>query len=144
VVQIPGQGEPEAQSEGGEAEAGECGSERWAVQLGYDAAARSVATARRQPSTIDTLRALSPPAHVKTSPRAPPTETTVFRLDCVRLRWYMREADGDYHMVLTDEHGDSTRSANRVCQRWRGGNPRSPNTPQPTPSDPIYDVAVRP
>jgi hypothetical protein len=57
-----------------------CGSERWAVKLGYDAAARSVGLVHWQPTTVDTLRALSPPPHVKTSPRTAPPETTVFRL----------------------------------------------------------------
>jgi hypothetical protein len=75
------------------------------VKLGSNPAARSVPTAHRQPTTIDGLRALAAPAHVKTSRRTPPIETTLFRLDGVRLCWYMREADGDYHMVLADEHG---------------------------------------
>jgi hypothetical protein len=107
VVQAPSQREAEGEGESEEAETGECGSERWAVKVGHDGAAKSVAMAHRQPTTIDMLRALSPPEHVKKSPRTSPTETTVFRLDGVRLRWYMREADGDYHMVLADEHGDT-------------------------------------
>jgi hypothetical protein len=86
VVQAPAQRESERELESEEAEAGECGSERWAVKLGYDAAARDVAIAHPQTTTIDTLRALVPPARIKTSPRTPPTETMVFRLDGVRLR----------------------------------------------------------
>lgn len=87
--------------------AGECGTERWAVKLGYDDAASTVDLENPQLTTIDALRTLAPPEHVKTALRAVPTEMTMFRLNDVRLCWYMREADGDYHMVIADEHGDT-------------------------------------
>lgn len=108
-IEVPRTESPAGEREeaGQQAEIGECGIERWAVKLGYDDAARTVDVENPQLTTIDALRALLPPQYLKTSPRTSPTEMTVFRLDDVSLRWYMREADGDYHMVIVDEHGDT-------------------------------------
>ena len=103
------EGGPTAQGEEAveQPEEGECGVERWAIKEGYDEAANHVDTEHPQLTTIDALRALLPPEHLRTSPRLPPTETTTFLITDVRLHSYVREADGDYHMVIADEHGDT-------------------------------------
>lgn len=51
-------------------------------------------------TTIDALRALPAPAALPAT-RIPPTETTVYRIHAT-LTAYKREADGDYHLVLTN------------------------------------------
>ncbi len=52
------------------------------------------------------LRRRSVPSTLPATGRVAPVETTTYRVRA-RLREYVREADGDYHLVLRDAHGRS-------------------------------------
>jgi hypothetical protein len=80
-----------------------CGTERWTVKTGTDDDRDLVGTVPRD-VTIRFLRRLATPASKPQTARVAPAETTVYRLHA-RLQQYVREDDGDYHLVLSDLAG---------------------------------------
>jgi hypothetical protein len=80
-----------------------CGTERWTVKTMTDDDRHDIAAGVRD-TTIRALRHRSTPASRPATARVAPTETTTFRVHA-RLREYVREADGDYHLVLADRAG---------------------------------------
>jgi hypothetical protein len=88
-----------------------CGVERWTVKTGTDAGAAAVDIAHPQDTTIAALAALPPPTReqldANPSSRIGAAETTAYRLSGVTLTGYKLEADGDFHLVLTDSAGNT-------------------------------------
>lgn len=82
-----------------------CGTERWTVKTGTDDDRHRVSTTVRDVS-IKFLRGRSTPATKPQTGRVTPVETTIYRVQA-RLRKYVRENDGDYHLVLVDRAGRS-------------------------------------
>jgi hypothetical protein len=80
-----------------------CGTERWTVKTATDDDRNRIA-AGAQDTTIRALRHRSTPTTRPATTRVAPTETTTFRVHA-RLREYVREDDGDYHLVLADRAG---------------------------------------
>ena len=78
--------------------AGACGTERWAVKTGTDAAAVQVDTTHVQDSTVTALGAVPRPTDPTT--RVPGVETTVYRIRAT-LTSYKLESDSDLHLVLS-------------------------------------------
>jgi hypothetical protein len=79
-----------------------CGTERWSVKVGTDRDASRVATSP-QVTTIAQLRLIAAPPRPNSRPRTrfAPTELTTFQVKGI-LRVIKREADQDYHLVITD------------------------------------------
>jgi hypothetical protein len=79
-----------------------CGTERWPVKIGTDKDARKVATSPKL-ATIAQLRLIAAPARPNSRPSArfAPTELTTFQVKGI-LRVIKKEADQDYHLVITD------------------------------------------
>ena len=79
-----------------------CGTERWPVKVGTDRDARNVGTSP-QVTTIAQLRSIAAPArpNSRRSTRFAPTELTTFQVKGI-LRVIKKEADQDYHLVITD------------------------------------------
>lgn len=77
-----------------------CGTERWAIKTATDANAASIAKAPVA-GTIAALSAL-PAQNGNDTDRIGPTEVTTYQLTDVKLVQYRREADGDYHLVVSD------------------------------------------
>jgi hypothetical protein len=79
-----------------------CGTERWPVKVGTDKDATKVVTSP-QVATIAQLRLIAPPARPdsRRSTRFAPTELTTFQVKGI-LRVIKKEADQDYHLVITD------------------------------------------
>jgi hypothetical protein len=77
----------------------------WPVKIGKDPDALGVSL-DPVPTTIDELRAVP---HVERPPagRIAPVELRTWVLRDVELRSFQRAPDGDVHMVLADEHGDT-------------------------------------
>jgi hypothetical protein len=79
-----------------------CGTERWSVKTGTDAAAASV-NLTPQDTTIAALGGLSVPSGLGSSaPRLTPYEFNTYRLTNVTFTQYKLESDSDYHLVLSD------------------------------------------
>jgi hypothetical protein len=78
-----------------------CGSERWAVKTLSDQDAGLVDLQAPEPASVASLVARVRPPHLPEDRRVRPTETTLFRVEA-RLLGYVREADGDIHVVLGD------------------------------------------
>lgn len=86
---------------------GNCGTERWSVKTGTDNDVLSVSLVP-VPTTIAQLTALPVPANQSaTCNRNPPTETTVYELVDVNLHFHSLESDSDYHIVASDQSGNS-------------------------------------
>jgi hypothetical protein len=79
-----------------------CGTERWPVKVGTDRDATKVVTLP-QMITIAQLRSIRAPANPNSrrSARFAPTELTTFQIKGI-LRVIKKEADQDYHLVITD------------------------------------------
>lgn len=75
-----------------------CGVERWAVKTLTDPAANQV-NLTPQLSSIADLVSITPP--VSPTDRVGPTETSTFQISGT-LTFIKQEADGDYHLVLSD------------------------------------------
>lgn len=80
-----------------------CGTERWSVKTATDDDRHRVNTTPRDVS-IRYLRARHTPAVRPQTSRVAPVELTTYRVHA-RLVEYVREADGDYHLVLADRAG---------------------------------------
>ncbi len=84
---------------------GGCGTERWAVKTGTDNDVASIDMVP-QVTTIAQLVNL-PVAQGGTCTRGAGTELTVFELQDVNLMFHGLESDSDYHVVATDNSGNS-------------------------------------
>jgi hypothetical protein len=80
-----------------------CGTERWTVKTGTDDDRHRVRTGSHDVS-IRFLRNRTTPAVKPQTQRVAPVETTTYRVHA-RLTDYVREDDGDYHLVLSDKAG---------------------------------------
>ena len=80
-----------------------CGTERWSVKTAADDDRSRVATKPRDVS-IRYLRARHTPSYRPQTARVAPVELTTYRVHA-RLVEYVREDDGDYHLVLADRAG---------------------------------------
>lgn len=80
-----------------------CGTERWPVKTLTDDDRDEVNLAAREVS-IRYLRRRATPVVKPQSSRAGTVERTTYRVHA-RLHEYVREADGDYHLVLRDRRG---------------------------------------
>lgn len=78
--------------------------ERWSVKTGADADAEALTTQAPTAATIAQLTALSVPGFLPPDGRSDGAEKTVYQLTAT-LQAFGREADGDYHMVIADDHG---------------------------------------
>lgn len=86
-----------------------CGVERWSVKTGTDPDAARINPAAIADTTVAQLVALNAghpqadavlKAHARS--RIAPVETTVYRLQHVRLTGWKQESDSDLHLVLKD------------------------------------------
>jgi hypothetical protein len=80
-----------------------CGTERWTVKTATDDDRHHVTSAPRD-ATIRYLRTRNTPSFRPQTGRVAPVELTTYRVRA-RLAEYVREADGDYHLVLADRRG---------------------------------------
>jgi hypothetical protein len=80
-----------------------CGTERWTVKTGADDDRHHVHAGAHGVS-IRYLRHRNTPVVKPQTERVSPVETTIYRVHA-RLTDYVREADGDYHLVLSDQAG---------------------------------------
>src|SRR3954468_17835977 len=80
-----------------------CGTERWSVKTAADDDRHHVVTTPRNVS-IRYLRTRHTPSNRPQPGRSAPVELTTYRVHA-RLVEYVREADGDYHLVLADRAG---------------------------------------
>jgi len=86
--------------------AARCGVERWDVKIGTDQEAERVDIKEIRSTTITEMRAWPvPPAHLHR--RTWPYETSVWKVQGVLIA-YKREADSDYHLVITDKQHQGT------------------------------------
>lgn len=80
-----------------------CGTERWSVKTVADDDRHRVVTKPRDVS-IHYLRTRHTPSYRPQTARDAPVELTTYRVHA-RLVEYVREDDGDYHLVLADHAG---------------------------------------
>lgn len=80
-----------------------CGTERWTVKTAADDDRHRIDTDPVR-ATIRHLRHRPTPASKPQTGRVAPVETTTYRVH-TRLVSFVREDDGDYHLVLRDRHG---------------------------------------
>jgi hypothetical protein len=79
---------------------------RWSVKTGADPGAAQLVGQAPTDTTIANLRALAVPAVLPPDARAQGAEETVWRL-VATLTGYKQESDGDYHLVIVDELGNT-------------------------------------
>ncbi len=80
--------------------------QRWSVKTGADAGAANLVGQNPTPTTIASMCALAVPAVLPTDARTPGTEETVWQIDAT-LTGYKLESDGDYHLVIADNQGNT-------------------------------------
>lgn len=82
-----------------------CGKERWPVKVGTDRDVSQVNMTVHE-TNIAALTRIDPPKNpdVRRDSRYGPTETTVYQVSGL-LTLIKRERDGDYHLVIEDNHG---------------------------------------
>lgn len=83
-----------------------CGVERWSVKTGTDSDAGLIDLGTPTSTTVADLDGLQPPGDLPDDSRIQPTETTLYQLQAT-LTEYKLEDDSDYHLVLTDDAGDT-------------------------------------
>jgi len=81
-----------------------CGVERWSVKTGTDSMASQVNLSSYISSTIYNFHQSAKPASLPANSRISPRETTQYQLSGT-LTKYNRQADSDYHLVITDSAG---------------------------------------
>ncbi len=83
-----------------------CGVERWSVKTGTDPDVSKINMASAMPVQITDLRAISTPSTLPPGNRILPVEATLYT---VRGNLIIKksESDGDYHLVLADEAGNT-------------------------------------
>jgi hypothetical protein len=82
----------------------QCGGERWSVKIGSDADVGLVNLNNPTPTTLAALTSLSAPNPIPDNKRVQPTETTLWVINAT-LKQYQKQADSDYHLLLTDGAG---------------------------------------
>ena len=80
--------------------------ERWAVKTAADADAQALTGQPPTPTTVAELRALEVPALLPPDGRSDGAEKTVWQLTAT-LQTYRIESDGDYHLVIADDQGNT-------------------------------------
>lgn len=80
--------------------------QRWAVKTGADAGAANLVGQSPTATTIADMRAQAVPAVLPPDDRSPGVEETVWQLDAT-LSGYKHESDGDYHLVIADDQGNT-------------------------------------
>ena len=80
--------------------------ERWAVKTASDADAQALTGQPPTPTTVAELRALEVPAFLPPDGRSDGAEKTVWQLTAT-LQTYRSESDGDYHLVIADDQGNT-------------------------------------
>ena len=80
-----------------------CGTERWSVKTATDDDRHHINTAPRDAS-IRYLRSRTTPSYRPQTGRVAPVELTTYKVHA-RLVEYVREQDGDDHLVLQDKSG---------------------------------------
>jgi hypothetical protein len=76
------------------------------VKTGTDSSATSIDLNSASPTTISSLVALNAPQPIPPTSRVSPTETTVWALTATLVEFKV-ENDSDYHLVLSDEAGNT-------------------------------------
>jgi hypothetical protein len=79
---------------------------RWSVKTGADAGAGQLAGQVPTATTIASLRALAVPAVLPPDGRSEGAEQTTWQLEAT-LTGYKHETDGDYHLVIADDQGNT-------------------------------------
>ena len=82
----------------------QCGGERWSVKIGSDADVGLVNLNNPTPTTLAALTSLTAPNPIPDNKRVQPTETTLWVINAT-LKQYQKQADSDYHLLLTDGAG---------------------------------------
>jgi hypothetical protein len=80
--------------------------QRWSVKTGADPDAANLVGQAPTATTIASLCALAVPAVLPPDGRSPGTEETVWQLNAT-LTGYKHESDGDYHLVIADDQGNT-------------------------------------
>ena len=80
--------------------------QRWSVKTGADADAGSLVGQTPVTTTVAAMRALAVPAVLPPDGRSQGTEETVWELSAT-LTGYKHESDGDYHLVIADDQGNT-------------------------------------
>jgi hypothetical protein len=80
--------------------------ERWAVKTAADADAQQLTSQPSTSTTIADLTALAVPALLPPDGRSDGAEKTVWELS-VTLQEFRAESDGDYHLVIADDQGNT-------------------------------------
>jgi hypothetical protein len=83
-----------------------CGVERWSVKVGTDNDVGQVNLANSVWTTLQDLRNIPAPATPPDNARVGPTELTLYRVNGT-MTLYKKETDVDYHIVLTDDSGNT-------------------------------------
>ena len=84
----------------------DCGVERWAIKTGTDADAVLVDLNSPQATTIATMRSWPAPMPIPTNNRVSFYETTLWVINGTLTR-YKLEDDSDYHLVISDDAGNT-------------------------------------
>ena len=80
--------------------------QRWSVKTGADADAGNLVGQTPVTTTVAAMRALAVPAVLPRDGRSQGTEETVWELSAT-LTGYKHESDGDYHLVIADDQGNT-------------------------------------
>jgi hypothetical protein len=80
--------------------------QRWSVKTGADADAGNLVGQTPVTTTVAAMRALAVPAVLPPDGRSQGTEETVWELSAT-LTGYKHESDGDYHLVIADDRGNT-------------------------------------
>ena len=80
--------------------------QRWSVKTGADADAGNLVGQTPVTTTVAAMRALAVPAVLPPDGRSQGTEETVWELSAT-LTGYKHESDGDYHLVIADDQGNT-------------------------------------
>jgi hypothetical protein len=83
-----------------------CGVERWSVKTGTDADAGMVDLSTSQATTVTTMRSWTAPGTIPSNNRVAPYETTVWTINATLVE-YKLESDSDYHIVISDNSGNT-------------------------------------
>jgi hypothetical protein len=79
---------------------------RWSVKTGADPGAAQLVGQVPTVTTVASMRALAVPAVLPPDGRSEGAEQTTWQLD-VTLTGYKHETDGDYHLVIADDQGNT-------------------------------------
>jgi hypothetical protein len=82
------------------------GHERWSVKTAADSDAQALVGQVPTSTDIATLCQLDVPNPAPTGPRSDGTEKTIFTI-VGKLVGYRLESDGDYHLVIGDQNGNT-------------------------------------